>query len=104
MAIVTVSQNVTNKHCTVETGRLAQAWQAYLTKHGSNGDFVIVHGHDLECSVAHGRQFDAAFWIVTSPRGCAVFTTIFGNPSDYIGAAIQERYGGAGNCPGGPLH
>ncbi|WP_437943383.1 hypothetical protein WMF27_37320 [Sorangium sp. So ce281] len=104
MAIVTVSQNVTDKQCAGEAGRLAQAWQTYLTAQGSNGDFVVEHGHDLACREAHGRQYDEALWIVTTPRGCTVFTTIFGNPSDYVSAATPGRYVGIGNCPCGHQH
>lgn len=100
MANVTVAQGVTDQQCIAEAGKLARAWQAYLTAQGSKGDFAIVHGDELACSDAHGRQYDERFWIVTVPRGCMVFTTIHGNPSDYVSAATPGRYVGTGACPG----
>lgn len=104
MANVTVSQGVTDQQCIAEAGKLARAWQTYLTGQGSKGDFGIVHGHDLRCSDAHGRQYDERFWIVTMPRGCMVFITKFGNPGDNVSAASPGRYVGTGTCLCGHQH
>jgi hypothetical protein len=104
MAIVTVSQSVTDPQCKVEATQLARAWQTYLTAKGSDGEFVIEHGHDLACHEAHGRRYDERFWIVTEPRGCTVFTTKFDNLNDYVSAATPGRYVGARACSCGRRH
>jgi hypothetical protein len=106
MATVSVSENITHHECTQRAEHLAQAWQEGLTGLGIHGGFRIEHGNSWTCEATHGLTFNGGFYIVTEPRGCNVFVTLAGNPSDFVGASRVDlnRYAGPGRCHCGHDH